>query len=202
MTDLYDVINQTITQTVAVVTSISVISFILPLLSSLVGAGVGAYLGHRSAIQRDERKDMGIRSGILEAFKTEIDTAFKKLDWKPLGKTPGQHVRIGEMVSTTIYDFMGGAGFMRLCKSDEITAICNAYSAIRNYNYEAIRSRDLKIQHDSAPSSQREQIWQLLEGSKNERDKLADSCMNSLMEVQSKFHFPQYDRVLVARASQ
>jgi hypothetical protein len=186
---LYYVINQTITQTIESVTSsINPFSLIQSLLSSLVGAAVGAYYGHRFAIRRDKKKDMEIQSGILEAFKREINTALGKLEPKAIAKITGLYVRKGELVSTAIYDFMGGAGFMRLCDPEEITALCNAYSAIRNYNYEAVRARDLAIEHDSEidPAS-REQIRIVMAASADERKRLADSCQKTLVGIQEKF---------------
>jgi len=142
--------------------------WVLGLLSGLLVSFLGKYLFQYLT-------DARARSEFLESFRSEIHDSIVSLQREQL-----------ELLPHAVWDAAGSSGALRLFRSNEIIALSRTYSGIRNFNYEAQRSRDRAEQYRSESNDQsRKQVesaWKTASESALKTGKSLLSMMQALTE--------------------
>jgi len=82
-------------------------------------------------------KDKSLKSKYLKFFRNEIALSIERLQ-----------SRKGKLLPIERWESVVNSGDLRLFLSEETNQLSRAYFGIRNFNYEAIRCRDISVQYN------------------------------------------------------
>jgi len=147
---------------------ILIINFLLPIASGFVGVYVYNWV-----------KDLGTREKFRTALGEEMNVCIEKLKCRNL-----------QLLPHAVWHAAAYSGALELFCADQVIALSNVYSGNSNFNYEAIRARDLNERFNwTADQVEKAQVWTAWYVATYRAHEVGDSALKALKSIKEKGWF-------------